>query len=77
MHHIPLTYSNGAVFLVSVHLVNESQAVQGLAMRWMKMEKLIRKKMSCSALDYLCKELFNILNFFESSQIPVRSWVKQ
>uniref|UniRef100_A0A915E2D1 Uncharacterized protein n=1 Tax=Ditylenchus dipsaci TaxID=166011 RepID=A0A915E2D1_9BILA len=33
--------------------------------------KTDRKKLPCSALDFLCKELFNILNFFESSQIPL------
>lgn len=41
-------------------------------MRWMRMEKLVRKKISsCPALEFLNKELFNILNFFESSQIPL------
>uniref|UniRef100_A0A915DSP2 Uncharacterized protein n=1 Tax=Ditylenchus dipsaci TaxID=166011 RepID=A0A915DSP2_9BILA len=33
--------------------------------------KTDKKKAPCSALDFLCKELFNILNFFESSQIPL------
>lgn len=71
IHHAPLTTSNGVIFLVSVKLVNENQDVQGLAMRWMRMEKMIRKKFPCTALEYLCKELFTILNFFESSQIPL------
>lgn len=71
IHHGPLKNSNGVVFLVSVKMVNENQDVQGLAMRWMRMEKLIRKKFSCSALEYLTKELFTILNFFEASQIPL------
>ncbi|KAI1725401.1 ankyrin repeat and fibronectin type-III domain-containing protein 1 [Ditylenchus destructor] len=70
IHHTPLT-TNGSVFLVSVNLVSETQAVQGLAMRWMRMEKLIRKKYSCPALEFLSAQLFNILNFFESSQIPL------
>lgn len=29
LHHIPITYSNGVTFFVSVNLVNENQAVQG------------------------------------------------
>ncbi|KAI1731892.1 ankyrin repeat and fibronectin type-III domain-containing protein 1 [Ditylenchus destructor] len=70
IHHTPLT-TNGTVFLVSVNIVSETQAVQGLAMRWMRMEKLIRKKYSCPALEFLSAQLFNILNFFESSQIPL------
>lgn len=73
VHHIPLCPPGGGTVLVTVHLVSENQTVQGLAMRWMRMEKLIRKKFSCSTIDHLCKEIIPILNFFESSQIGLDS----
>ncbi|KAH7732043.1 Protein R07E4.1 a [Aphelenchoides avenae] len=66
VHHVPLSHGN-AVFLVTVHFVTEnSQTVQGLAMRWIRLTKLIRKKQTCAALDFLCNSLVNLLNFFES-----------
>lgn len=40
-------------------------------MRWMKLNKIMRKKSSSSPLDFLCKEMVPILNFFEASQIPL------
>lgn len=40
-------------------------------MRWMRLSKLMRKKSSSSAFDFLSKEVVNILNFFESAQIPL------
>uniref|UniRef100_A0AC34F365 Ras-associating domain-containing protein n=1 Tax=Panagrolaimus sp. ES5 TaxID=591445 RepID=A0AC34F365_9BILA len=73
IHHIPLTYSAATTFIVSVHFVTENQATQsqGLAMRWMKSNKIMRKKSSSTPLDFLCKEMVPVLNFFESSQIPL------
>uniref|UniRef100_A0A914ZD59 Fibronectin type-III domain-containing protein n=1 Tax=Panagrolaimus superbus TaxID=310955 RepID=A0A914ZD59_9BILA len=73
IHHIPLTYSAATTFIVSVHFVTENQATQsqGLAMRWMKLNKIMRKKSSSTPLDFLCKEMVPVLNFFESSQIPL------
>uniref|UniRef100_A0A7E4VVM4 Fibronectin type-III domain-containing protein n=1 Tax=Panagrellus redivivus TaxID=6233 RepID=A0A7E4VVM4_PANRE len=72
IHYIPLTQGS-TTFIVTVHFLTENQAVQsqGLAMRWMKLNKLMRKKTSNAPLDFLNRELVNILNFFESSQIPL------
>ena len=73
IHYMPLVYSTTTTFLVTLHFVTENQAMQsqGLAMRWMKLAKLIRKKSSNGAMDFLSREVLSVLNFFESSQIPL------
>ncbi|KAE9556576.1 hypothetical protein FO519_000270 [Halicephalobus sp. NKZ332] len=73
VHYMPLVYSTTTTFLVSLHFVTENQALQsqGLAMRWMKLTKLIRKKSSNGPMDFLSREVLPVLNFFESSQIPL------
>lgn len=73
IHYMPLVYSTTTTFLVSIHFVTENQAVQsqGLAMRWMRLTKIIRKKYTNGAMDYLNREILSILNFFEASQIPL------
>uniref|UniRef100_A0AC34QC80 Fibronectin type-III domain-containing protein n=1 Tax=Panagrolaimus sp. JU765 TaxID=591449 RepID=A0AC34QC80_9BILA len=73
IHYMPLIYSNITTFLISIHFVTESQAMQsqGLAMRWMRLTKLIRKKQSNNAVEFLNKEVLSVLNFFEASQIPL------
>lgn len=74
VHHIPVQPQPGISLIVTVRLVSEaaSSEAQGLAMRWMRMEKLLRRRQSCSALDCLNKELLPLLNFYESSLIPLQ-----
>ena len=43
-------------------------------MRWLPFAKLFRKKMASQAVDLLNKETLNIMNFFESCQIPLKRY---
>ncbi|CAD6187592.1 unnamed protein product [Caenorhabditis auriculariae] len=71
LHYLPITYES-CTFLLTVRFLDSNQQVQGLTLRWLTFEKLLRKKMATPAIDMLTKETVNILNFFESSQIPLR-----
>jgi len=43
-HYIPLFHKqSGVTFLVCVNMVREGQTAQGLAVHWIKMEKLLKK----------------------------------
>uniref|UniRef100_A0AC35U3F3 Ras-associating domain-containing protein n=1 Tax=Rhabditophanes sp. KR3021 TaxID=114890 RepID=A0AC35U3F3_9BILA len=72
VHHAPIVYEqNGSIFIVTVRYAIENQILQGLAMKWITLNKFMRKKNSCAAIDYLNTEAINILNFYEASQIPL------
>ncbi|PAV70159.1 hypothetical protein WR25_12789 isoform B [Diploscapter pachys] len=71
LYYLPVTYEN-SIFLVTVRFLDQHQQVQGLTLRWLTFDKLLRKKMASPAVDALTKETVNILNFFESSQIPLK-----
>lgn len=71
LHYLPICYEN-AVFLLTVRFLESNQQVQGLTLRWLTFNKLLRKRMPTPAIDKLTKETVNILNFFESSQIPLK-----
>ncbi|KAL3095418.1 hypothetical protein niasHS_007517 [Heterodera schachtii] len=73
VHHVPLVSQPGTTLLVTVRLVPEGQSdeAQGLAMRWMRMEKLFRRRQACPALEFLSRELLSLLNFYECSLVPL------
>lgn len=88
LYYLPVTYEN-SIFLVTVRFLDQHQQVQvysiekrlskgkifqGLTLRWLTFDKLLRKKMASPAVDALTKETVNILNFFESSQIPLKRY---
>uniref|UniRef100_A0A0N5A483 ANK_REP_REGION domain-containing protein n=1 Tax=Parastrongyloides trichosuri TaxID=131310 RepID=A0A0N5A483_PARTI len=72
VHYKPIIFEKDeAIFIVTVRYTFEDQITQGLAMKWISLSKLLKKKTSCQALDFLNSESIKILNFFESFQIPL------
>uniref|UniRef100_A0A914HA82 Ras-associating domain-containing protein n=1 Tax=Globodera rostochiensis TaxID=31243 RepID=A0A914HA82_GLORO len=73
VHHVPLVSQPGTTLLVTARLVPEGQCgeAQGLAMRWMRMEKMFRRRQACPSLEFLSRELLPLLNFYESSLISL------
>ena len=53
LHHVPVQPHSGTALLLTVRLVPEqcSSEAQGLAMRWMRLEKLLRRRQGCAALE--------------------------
>uniref|UniRef100_F1KYE3 Ankyrin repeat and fibronectin type-III domain-containing protein 1 n=1 Tax=Ascaris suum TaxID=6253 RepID=F1KYE3_ASCSU len=62
----------GTVFIVTVRFVDDLQSIQGLTVHWNMLSKMVCKRGASTAMDTLYKEILNVLNFFESSQIPLR-----
>ncbi|KHN82455.1 Ankyrin repeat and fibronectin type-III domain-containing protein 1 [Toxocara canis] len=62
----------GTTFIVTVRFVDNCQSVQGVTVQWNGLSKMVCKRTTCTAMDTLSNELLNVLNFFESSQIPLR-----
>uniref|UniRef100_A0A0K0EXC3 Ankyrin repeat protein n=1 Tax=Strongyloides venezuelensis TaxID=75913 RepID=A0A0K0EXC3_STRVS len=72
VHYAPIMFEKkGIIFIVTVRFTFEGQLSQGLATKWTTLSKLIRKKTNCPAIDFLNNEVINILNFYESYQIPL------
>ncbi|CAI5454469.1 unnamed protein product [Caenorhabditis angaria] len=71
VHYLPIVHEN-CIFLLTVRFVDSNSQVQCLTLRWVTFDKLLRKRMPTPAIDTLTKETVNILNFFESSQIPLK-----
>ncbi|EJW79605.1 hypothetical protein WUBG_09486 [Wuchereria bancrofti] len=63
---------NSVSFIVTVRFVNGSQNAQGLTTRWLPLNKIVRKRGACRAMDVLLAEIFKIINFFESSHVRLR-----
>uniref|UniRef100_A0A8R1HMY2 Ras-associating domain-containing protein n=1 Tax=Caenorhabditis japonica TaxID=281687 RepID=A0A8R1HMY2_CAEJA len=71
VHYMPLVYEN-CFFLLTVRFIEPSVMFQSITLRWMSFNKLLRKKMPTSAIDNMTKQLLNILNFYEASQIKLQ-----
>ncbi|CAB3400391.1 unnamed protein product [Caenorhabditis bovis] len=71
VHFLPITHEN-CIFLLTVRFIESMSQVQCLTLRWLSFDKLLRKRMPTPAIDALTRETVNILNFFESSQIPLK-----
>ncbi|CEF70712.1 Ras-association domain and Fibronectin, type III domain and Immunoglobulin-like fold domain and Ankyrin repeat-containing domain-containing protein [Strongyloides ratti] len=72
VHHTPIIFEkNETIFIVTVRYTFDGQISQGLATKWITLNKIIRKKTNCPAIDFLNNEIINILNFYESYQIPL------
>ncbi|EFO82576.1 hypothetical protein CRE_00679 [Caenorhabditis remanei] len=71
VHYLPLVYDN-CFFLLTVRFIEPSVTFQTITLRWMPFNKLLRKKMPTPAVDSMTKQLLNILNFYEASQIQLQ-----
>uniref|UniRef100_A0A913HP05 Fibronectin type-III domain-containing protein n=1 Tax=Strongyloides stercoralis TaxID=6248 RepID=A0A913HP05_STRER len=72
VHYTPIIFKkNETIFVVTVRYTFDGQISQGLATKWITLNKIIRKKTNCPAVDFLNSEIINILNFYESYQIPL------
>lgn len=71
IHYMPLIYDN-CFFLLTVRFIEPSVTFQTITLRWMPFNKLLRKKMPTTAIDSMTKQLLNILNFYEASQIQLQ-----
>ncbi|GMR61802.1 hypothetical protein PMAYCL1PPCAC_31997 [Pristionchus mayeri] len=68
----PITHEN-AVFLVTVRYVTSAEQIpQAITTQWLSFEKMLRKHHACPAMDRVLRESVPIMNFFESSQIPLQ-----
>ncbi|EYC36464.1 hypothetical protein Y032_0893g2902, partial [Ancylostoma ceylanicum] len=71
LHHAPIRYGN-CVFVITVRYVDTSRLIQGLTLRWLSFDKVLRKKADSASISAaLVRESINIMNFFESSRIPL------
>ena len=92
LHTKPIVDAQGAVLLVTINYVEDVKSVQGVAVRWTSLSKLLKKRptsnsddgqpssltpaapltpsVQCS-LDMLTASLVDILNFHESTYIPL------
>ncbi|CAI2357173.1 unnamed protein product [Caenorhabditis sp. 36 PRJEB53466] len=71
VHYMPLIYDS-CFFLLTVRFIEPSVTFQSITLRWMPFNKLLRKKMPTTAIDNMTKQLLNILNFYEASQIQLQ-----
>ncbi|ULT82585.1 hypothetical protein L3Y34_012087 [Caenorhabditis briggsae] len=71
IHYMPLIYDN-CFFLLTVRFIEPTVTFQTITLRWMPFNKLLRKKMPTPAVDNMTKQLLNILNFYEASQIQLQ-----
>ncbi|GMT35133.1 hypothetical protein PFISCL1PPCAC_26430, partial [Pristionchus fissidentatus] len=68
----PIIHEN-VIFLVTVRYVTSTEQIpQAITTQWMSFEKMLRKKNPCVAMDKVMRETVTIMNFFESSQIPLQ-----
>ncbi|GMT07709.1 hypothetical protein PENTCL1PPCAC_29883, partial [Pristionchus entomophagus] len=67
----PITHDN-AVFLVTVRYVASMEQIPAITTQWMTFEKMLRKRNTCPSMDRVLRESVPIMNFFESSQIPLQ-----
>ncbi|CAG9541102.1 unnamed protein product [Cercopithifilaria johnstoni] len=73
VHYQPIVDEvNSISFIVTVRFVNGSQTAQGLRTRWLPLNKMVRKRGACQAMDMLWAEIFRIISFFESSHMRLR-----
>jgi hypothetical protein len=76
----------GAILLVTINYIDDIKSVQGVAVKWTKIGKLLKKKPGAdtvdksappdspapvTALDLLNASLLDILNFHESTYVPL------
>uniref|UniRef100_A0A0R3RZ16 Ankyrin repeat and fibronectin type-III domain-containing protein 1 n=1 Tax=Elaeophora elaphi TaxID=1147741 RepID=A0A0R3RZ16_9BILA len=73
VHYQPVVDEvNSVSFIVTVRFVSGSQTAQSLTTRWLPLNKIIRKRGACQAIDILWAEIFRIINFFESSHMRLQ-----
>ncbi|EJD76105.1 hypothetical protein LOAG_16880 [Loa loa] len=77
VHYQPIVdETNSVSFIVTVRFLNGSQTAQGLTTRWLPLNKIVRKRGACQAMDMLWAEIFRIINFFESSHVRLQRGLK-
>ncbi|VBB31820.1 unnamed protein product [Acanthocheilonema viteae] len=73
VHYQPIVDEiNSISFIVTVRFVNGPPPTQGLTTRWLPLNKIVRKRGACQAMDVLWAEIFRIINFFESSHMRLQ-----
>ncbi|TMS36254.1 hypothetical protein L596_003463 [Steinernema carpocapsae] len=70
IHHHQICPSPDVTFVITVQFLNESAKSQSMT-KLTSLNKFLRKKTCCDAVNSLILEIVGIINTFEASQIPV------
>ncbi|KAK0396623.1 hypothetical protein QR680_001790 [Steinernema hermaphroditum] len=70
IHHHLMSPTSDVTFIITVQFLGESSKSQSLT-KLTSLNKFLRKKTCCDAVNVIVQEIVGIINSFEASQIPV------
>ncbi|XGW35720.1 hypothetical protein V3C99_019145 [Haemonchus contortus] len=71
LHYVPVIHED-TVFLVTVRFLDLDQQIQGVNLKWVSFQKVLRKKWPSPAQNALVREVLNIVSFYRSSKVTLK-----